>query len=152
MKKALVGTLTKGLLTPLIAAIVKAPTSPIAPTDDHILIEYLPAPGLTPGGLFIPLSAHELNPERRKWDKSYQARVLAVGPGRRKLRKAYKVKGEWVMVPVGEERIPMALKAGDIVAIRQQNFPYEKRLFFPGAAVGDKIYFARESDVDGLYS
>ncbi len=129
----------------------QAMVSPIAPTDDHIAIEYLPAPGLTPGGFFIPLTAVDSDPTKRRWDRSYEARVLAVGPGRRKLRKAYKIKGEWVMVPTEDgARVPMALRPGDIIAIRQQNFPYEKRLFWPGAPVGAKFYFARESDANGV--
>jgi len=65
--------------------------------------------------------------------------------------KAYKIKGEWVMVPTEDgARVPMALRPGDIIAIRQQNFPYEKRLFWPGAPVGAKFYFARESDANGV--
>lgn len=125
-----------------IGAVTKAPvtlTGRIQPTDDHIVVEYLPAEGVTPGGLFIPLSAAVLDPTQRKWDHSYAARILAVGPGRRALRKGFPT----------DERILMAVKVGDLVAMRQQNFPYSKAEYFGGAE--GTIYFALESDVDGLF-
>lgn len=87
--------------------------------------------------MFIPLSAAVLDPTQRKWDHSYVARILAAGPGRIKRDK----KGF-----ATAERIPMTVKVGDLVAMRQQNFPYDKAEYFGGAGT---IYFARESDVGG---
>jgi co-chaperonin GroES (HSP10) len=112
----------------------------ILPTDDHILIEYLPASGITPGGIFIPQSATENDPTKRQWDRSYEARVLAVGPGRIKLDKKKDATAE---------RIPMTVKAGDLVMIRQQNFPIRKQFYFDNVSSSqDMVYFARESDIN----
>lgn len=107
----------------------------IRPSSDQCIIEYLPLETKSPGGILYPGNAKELDPNQRRWDQSYRAIVLAVGPGRRKENRHG--------MTISAELVPMTLKVGDIIACRQQNFPFQRD--------GRTCYWIRERDVDGVY-
>lgn len=104
----------------------------IRPTRDLLVIEYEPLElqPVTAAGVIATVNA--------EWKQgiAYRARVLAVGPGRFS-NKLWDKKGL-------AHRLPMTVKAGDVIAITRQNFPRQMD--------GREVFIVQQSCVEGIYS